>query len=71
MDIDGSNPRRVTSGGDNQGPTWAPSGRHIAFQSNRLGRWQIFAVLVDGSSAAAITKGNAESTSPSWSPRLP
>ena len=71
VDIDGSNPRRVTSGGDNQGPTWAPSGRHIAFQSNRLGRWQIFAVLVDGSAAAAITKGNAESTSPSWSPRLP
>jgi TolB protein len=71
VDVDGSNPRRVTSGGDNQGPTWAPSGRHLAFQSNRLGRWQIFAVLADGSSAAAITKGNIESTSPSWSPRLP
>jgi TolB protein len=71
VDVDGSNPRRVTSGGDNQGPTWAPSGRHLAFQSNRLGRWQIFAVLADGSSAAAITKGNLESTSPSWSPRLP
>jgi TolB protein len=72
VDVDGSNPRRVTSGGDNQGPTWAPSGRHIAFQSNRLGRWQIFAVWAsDPSSAMAITKGNSENTSPSWSPRLP
>ena len=71
VDVDGSNPRRLTSGGDNQSPSWAPSGRHLAFQSNRLGRWQIFAMLADGSGAAAITKGTTESTSPSWSPRLP
>jgi TolB protein len=71
VDVDGSNPRRVTSGGDNQGPTWAPNGRHLAFQSNRLGRWQIFAALTDGTPAAPLTRGNTESTSPSWSPRLP
>jgi TolB protein len=71
VDVDGSNPRRVTSGGDNQGPSWAPSGRHLAFQSNRLGRWQIFAVLASDGSTTAITKGNADNTSPSWSPRLP
>jgi TolB protein len=71
VDVDGSNPRRVTSGGDNQGPTWAPSGRHLAFQSNRLGRWQIFATLTDGSATTQLTKGNGDNTSPSWSPRLP
>ena len=71
VEIDGSSPRRLTSGGDNQGPTWAPSGRHLAFQSNRLGRWQIFAMLADGTAAAPITRGATESTSPSWSPRLP
>jgi TolB protein len=71
VDADGSNPRRLTSGGDNQGPTWAPSGRHLAFQSNRLGRWQIFAMLADGTGAVPLTRGTAESTSPSWSPRLP
>jgi TolB protein len=71
VDVDGSNPRRVTSGGDNQGSTWAPSGRHLAFQSNRLGRWQIFAALADGTGAIPITRGGTESTSPSWSPRLP
>lgn len=71
IEADGSNPRRLTSGGDNQGSTWAPSGRHLAFQSNRLGRWQIFAMLADGTGAAPVTRGTTESTSPSWSPRLP
>jgi TolB protein len=69
---DGSNARRLTSGpGDNQGATWAPNGRHIAFQSNRLGSWQIFSMLANGSEQTAITKGAGEYTSPSWSPRLP
>lgn len=71
VDVDGSNPRRLTNGGDNQSPTWAPSGRHLAFQSNRLGRWQIFAILADGTAATPITRAGTESTSPSWSPRLP
>lgn len=69
---DGSNARRLTSGGgDNQGATWAPNGRHIAFQSSRLGSWQIFSMLVDGSEQAPITRGPGDFTSPSWSPRLP
>jgi len=71
VDVDGSNPRRLTSGGDNQGASWAPNGRHLAFQSSRLGRWQLFAVLADGSAPTPLTRGQSESTSPSWSPRLP
>ena len=71
VDVDGSNPRRLTSGGDNQGPTWAPNGRHLAFQSSRSGRWQIYAMLADGNALTALTRGSAENTSPSWSPRLP
>ena len=69
---DGSSPRRLTSGpGDNQGASWAPNGRHLVFQSNRLGRWQIFSMLGDGSEQTAITRGPGDYTSPSWSPRLP
>jgi TolB protein len=72
INVDGSNPRRLTGGvGNSQGATWAPSGRHLAFQSNRNGRWQIMAMLIDGSAPTAITTGAAEATSPSWSPRLP
>ena len=72
VNVDGSNPRRLTGGaGDNQGASWAPSGRHLAFQSNRTGRWQVYGMLGDGSAQTAITNGAAEATSPSWSPRLP
>ena len=72
VNVDGSNPRRLTGGnGDSQGATWAPNGRHLAFQSNRNGRWQIFAMLADGTAQEAVTRGPGEATSPSWSPRLP
>ncbi|MBI1734066.1 MAG: Tol-Pal system beta propeller repeat protein TolB [Candidatus Rokubacteria bacterium] len=69
---DGSNARRLTAGpGDNQGSAWSPNGRHLMFQSNRLGGWQIFSMLADGTAQAPVTRGTGERTSPSWSPRLP
>jgi TolB protein len=69
---DGSNLRRLTAGpGDNQGASWAPNGRHLAFQSSRLGRFQLFTMLADGSEQLLLTKGPAETSSASWSPRLP
>jgi TolB protein len=72
VSADGSNPRRLTVGpGDNQSATWAPNGRHLAFQTNRLGSWQIFAMFPDGSEQTPLTRGPVEHTSPSWSPRLP
>jgi len=68
----GSTPRPLTSGqGDNQGATWAPDGRHLAFQSNRNGRWQVFVMSIDGLTTTRVTQGTTEATSPSWSPRLP
>jgi TolB protein len=72
INSDGSNARRLTGGAsDNQGATWAPDGRHLAFQSNRLGSWQIFTMATDGSDQAPVTRGPGDFTSPSWSPRLP
>lgn len=69
---DGSNPRRLTAGpGDNRGATWAPNGRHLAFQSSRLGPWKIFAMSLDTAIPTLVTRGPGEYTSPSWSPRLP
>jgi TolB protein len=70
---DGSQARRLTNGeGDNQAASWAPNGKHLAFQSNRGGtRYQLYTALVDGSEAHAIPGLAGEATSPAWSPRLP
>ena len=70
---DGSNLRRLTAGpGNNEGASWAPNGRHLVFQSNRLaGGYQLFTMLADGSEQQPLTRAPGESTSASWSPRLP
>jgi TolB protein len=56
---------RLTREGRNENPTWSPDSRHIAFQSNRTGRWEIWAMHIDGSEARQLTKTGGRS--PSWS----
>jgi TolB protein len=69
---DGSNLRRLTAGpGDNESASWSPNGRHLLFQSNRLGGTQLFTMLVDGSEQQVLTGGPGQASSPAWSPRLP
>jgi len=69
---DGSNLRRLTAGpGDNESSSWSPNGRHLIFQSNRLGGTQLFTMLADGSEQQVLTGGPGQASSPAWSPRLP
>ena len=46
--------RLTTDAGTDMNPTWAADGR-IYFNSDRTQAWQIYAVLPDGTSLAAIT----------------
>ncbi len=55
----------TSNAGSNEGPSWAPDGRHLAFQSNRTGSPQIFIMLVDGSELRMVTT-QGSNTSPSW-----
>ena len=52
--------------GRNERPSWAPDGRHIAFESTRGGSRQIWTMLADGTGARQLTtQGHNES--PNWS----
>ncbi|MDR0842408.1 MAG: hypothetical protein LBP68_03190 [Acidobacteriota bacterium] len=59
--------RQITSNsGSNESPSWAPDSRHLIFQSNRTGKWQIYATLLDRTDVRQITaEGN--NSSPAWS----
>lgn len=56
---------RLTREGRNESPTWSPDSRHLAFQSNRTGRWEIWAMHIDGSEQRQLTRGGGRL--PSWS----
>ena len=49
-------------------PTWAPSGRHILFTSDRDGGSDIYRMNADGTNVRRIFKKWANRTNPTWSP---
>lgn len=54
--------------GRNERPWWAPDGRHLVFQSDRTGTWQIWTMLADGSQSRQLTHAG-KNFSPCWSPQ--
>lgn len=55
---------KLTREGRNENPTWSPDSRHLAFQSNRAGRWEIWAMHIDGSEPRQLTRGGGRA--PTW-----
>jgi len=64
--------RQVAGPRDDLSPTWAPDGRRIAFQSNRLVQPHIFVASADGGNAELLSPYVYDEpgyyTSPDWSP---
>jgi TolB protein len=61
---------QLTDGiGNNESPSFAPNGRHVAFRTSRYGKDQIAIVGVNGKIQRQVTQ-TGNNTSPSWS-RIP
>jgi TolB protein len=68
INVDGSGARQLTKEGSNEGPTWSPDGRYLAFSSTREGSSRIYLMLAaDGRIIAPLTEGEGNATNPSWS----
>jgi dipeptidyl aminopeptidase/acylaminoacyl peptidase len=66
---DGSDAHPLTTGAkQSRHPTWSPDGKWIAFESNREGEFQIFAIRSDGGEARKWTSIATEASDPVWSP---
>jgi Tol biopolymer transport system component len=66
MDPDGTNLKQLTEHAVS--PTWSPDDRQIAFASNRVGKFQIYAMNSDGSNVRRLTNDKGEDSSPAWAP---
>ncbi|MDR4473232.1 MAG: hypothetical protein MRJ92_11490, partial [Nitrospira sp.] len=58
----------VNQGGD-LSPSWSPTGRELAFTSDRGGAPQIFVMSADGSNVRRLTYEGDYNAAPAWSPR--
>jgi TolB protein len=74
IDPDGNNLSRLTAGEgkgkriNSENPTWAPTGRHIAFANNEEGMYAIYIMTADGNVKRKISPEGRECTEPSWGP---
>jgi len=70
IDIDGKNMQRLTAyPSREQGISWSPDSRRIAFSANRDGsRSQIYMIDIHGGEAVKLTNMDTGSSNPQWSP---
>lgn len=61
--------RQITHGlGDCEFPTWAPSGRHLAFSCRREGRWRLTVTDRLGRRFTELDVGPGDNVQPDWGP---
>jgi hypothetical protein len=66
--VDGSNPRQITTHANDAAPRWSPNGGQVVFHSDRDGNWEIYVINSDGSWLRRITLSPSTDVMPVWSP---
>ena len=74
---DGSNAIQLTTGGDNEDPSWSSDGRYLVYAST-LGKKYGFnlammrvAKNLEGTNVRQLTFSRGDNTEPTWGPRIP
>lgn len=72
--VGGENPIQLTSGGDNEDPSWSPDGRYLAYGST-FGKKAGFSIAMmrvakgmEGSAISALSTSRGDDTQPTWGP---
>ena len=69
VDVGGGQVRQITEGrGSCEYPSWAPSGRHLAFSCQRGGTWQLTVADREGRNIRALQTGAGNNVYPDWGP---
>lgn len=68
--VTGGVPGQLTSGSQNEDPSWAPDSRHLVFKSKRSGREQLWIIDIESGASRQLTNVAGEARFPAWSRAL-
>ena len=58
----------ITHRRSDEGPSWSPDGRKLAFSSSRRGTADIYLMDVNGENLQRLTRSSGDNLSPAWGP---
>jgi Tol biopolymer transport system component len=70
INADGTGLRQLTNTPSrvDESQSWSPDGKHIAFQSDRDGNFEIYVMDADGANQQRLTRNNSQEYWPAWRP---
>jgi Tol biopolymer transport system component len=66
INVDGTDLRQLTQGGDNLAPSYSPDGKWIAFTSFRDWNNEVYVMHTDGSEQVRLTNDTRADWQPRW-----